>query len=85
VCIEAIDETHAAGISYCQVYRYEMHDGSGPAPMSDPELLCEYRNRFEKRAEGWRIVTHEARHIFRRTDYVQPLPENELARLGLKA
>ena len=64
--IEAQDDDHASGIFYALVFRDEHNDGTLPRPMNMIELVVEYRTDFKRTESGWRIVRHEAEHVFRR-------------------
>ncbi len=65
VCIEPLDEENATGIAYALVYTDPVFAGTLPVAMAMPELQVEYRDHFKKTAHGWKIIRHEARHIFR--------------------
>jgi SnoaL-like protein len=78
------DAMRASGVAYALVYRDPTFNGVLPAPMPEPELLVEYRDTFAHSTDGWRILQHEARHIFRSERWGQQLSSKELATLHLK-
>ena len=55
----------AEAISYVTVYRHTpARPGSDPPfPVSGPDVLGEYRDRFRRTAEGWRLVERITRTI----------------------
>ncbi len=65
--INVIDENHAEGRAYYMVY---LHDGPPPdggplpRPLSGPERVGDYHNKFVRTPEGWRISYNAARRIF---------------------
>jgi ketosteroid isomerase-like protein len=66
VCVEPIDAASAKSLAYALVYSDTKYAGSLPLPMpARPELLVEYRHRFAKTVQGWRIVEHASRYVFR--------------------
>lgn len=63
--IDVIDSENAESTAYAQVFRDAHFDGKLPAKMSAPELLAEYRSKYRKTPEGWRIAHHEAKWVFK--------------------
>lgn len=64
--IDVIDDENAQSTAYAQVYRDEKFDGALPVKMNEPELVVEYRSRYRKTADGWRIARHQAIWVFKR-------------------
>jgi hypothetical protein len=83
VSITALEPKRASGVSYALVYRDATFNGILPTAMPEPELVVEYRDIFVEAEEGWRILQHEARHIFRSKLWGQQLSTDELATLNL--
>jgi hypothetical protein len=59
VIIDVIDAGNASGVSFMTLYR---HFGSAtiPTPMTAPEMIAEYHDRFTLTSEGWRIAERQA-------------------------
>jgi ketosteroid isomerase-like protein len=83
VSLVPLTEDRASGVSYAMVFRARGFDGKLPAPLSEPELIVEYRDEFSRRGGEWRIRRHEARHIFRSALWQPSLSEQEVAGLNL--
>ena len=82
VSINAVGIGSATGIAYVLVFRNRMHAKGQPCVLPiKPELLIEYHNQFAQTDIGWRIVMHEARHIFRSTSFRQPFDKDEQTRV----
>jgi ketosteroid isomerase-like protein len=74
----------ATGISYALVFRRANFDGKLPAPLSEPELLVEYRDDFVRREERWLIGRHEAFHVFKASNWQPTLSQQEVTGLDLE-
>jgi len=76
-CIEVDSASRATGSSKCIMFSNPNHDGKGPASTIEAiELVATYRNIFAKTSSGWRIVEHQAEHLFRSPRYeTTPVPE----------
>ncbi|MSQ69791.1 MAG: nuclear transport factor 2 family protein [Betaproteobacteria bacterium] len=65
--IDVIDEDHAEGRAYYMVY---LHDSTGPEdeklprPLTGPERIGDYLNKFVRTPAGWRISYNSPRRIF---------------------
>ena len=56
VRIEVVSEDEASGHCYYTLYRHD-GDGSGqPVPLSAPAAVGDYRDRFRRTPNGWRIA-----------------------------
>jgi hypothetical protein len=82
--IPTVEAKRASSIAYAIVYREPAFSGRLPVSMAEPELLVEYRDIFVESEDEWRILEHEARHIFRSPSWGQQLSPKELAALNLK-
>ncbi len=63
---EVEDADHATGVVYLTLYR---HDGDADrklSPLEGPELVGEYRDRFVRTPEGWRIADRRISVTFMR-------------------
>jgi hypothetical protein len=67
--VEVIDESHARGRSYCQVFGH-LGDlpGGLPAPLEVPDSLVEFDDEFVATKEGWRFARRRLTHIFRKDE-----------------
>ena len=65
VAIDVVSADEATGVSYFSLYR---HDGErkGPAPLDGPVMIGQYRDRFVRTADGWRIRQRHASATFMR-------------------
>ncbi len=59
--LDVVDDDHAEGVVYLTLYRHDGEEGRKVSPLEGPVLVGEYRDRFVRTAEGWRI---EERLIF---------------------
>ena len=66
--VDVIDEEHAEGIVYLTLYRHDGEDGRRLSPLEGPALVGEYRDRFVRTPEGWRIARREIAISFLRRD-----------------
>ena len=64
VWIDPVSATEARGVSCALAYRDEHFNGVVPSAMRMPELLIEYRDRFERRDGQWLLHDHVATHLF---------------------
>lgn len=63
--VDVVDERNATGISYVTAYRCPNYK-NGVAPMEGPFIMCEYRDRFAKTPNGWRISWRNTVVIFQK-------------------
>lgn len=66
--VEVHDEDHASGVVYLTLYRHDGEPGRKLSPLDGPLLVGEYRDRFERTAEGWKIARREIDVSFLRKD-----------------
>jgi hypothetical protein len=57
--IDVIDEDSAEGVVYLTLYRHDGKEGRRLSPLDGPLMVGEYRDRFERGADGWRIVRRD--------------------------
>ena len=63
---EVEDAEHASGVVYLTLYR---HDGAADrrtSPLEAPVLVGEYRDRFVRTPEGWRMASRQLEVSFSR-------------------
>lgn len=65
--VDVIDDDHARGISYTTVYNWEEH-GGGIAPMTGPDYVVEYRDRFRRVGDAFLIERRDTSIVFRARD-----------------
>lgn len=65
--VRVLDPQGAEAISYVTVYRHVRAgtDDRPPYEMSGPDVLGEYRDRFRRTADGWRMSERITRTILR--------------------
>ena len=64
--VDVVDEDNATGIVYLTLYR---HDGDATrriSPLDGPEMVGEYRDRFVRTPQGWRIAERSTHVSFLR-------------------
>ncbi len=66
--IDIVDEDHAEGVVYLTLYRHDGEEGRRFSPLGSPVMVGEYRDRFLRTAEGWRITHREAAASFLRRE-----------------
>lgn len=67
IVIDVQDKDHASGVTYFTVFRHQGPlNAKGVAPLSDMNMLAEYRDRFVHTAEGWRIAYRKTVPVFAR-------------------
>ena len=54
--IDVVSSTEAIGTVYLTLYRYDGEAGRRISPLDGPEMVGEYRDRFVKTGDGWRIA-----------------------------
>lgn len=67
--LTVIDENTAEGVVYLTLYRHDRKEGEDEgelAPLEAPLMLGEYRDRFVRTPDGWRIAHREVAVSFRR-------------------
>jgi hypothetical protein len=69
MAVEVIDEAHAAGHSYCQVFGHlgELPNGV-PAPLEVADSLVEFDDEFVATEDGWRFARRRLTHIFKKEE-----------------
>jgi hypothetical protein len=55
VLIEAVDSDHATGTAYLIVYRHDGKIGREVSPLPGPDVVGEYRDKFVRTSDGWKI------------------------------
>ncbi|MCP4002794.1 MAG: nuclear transport factor 2 family protein [bacterium] len=50
------DANRAEGVVYLTLYRHDGDPERAISPLEGPEMVGEYRDRFERTPEGWRIA-----------------------------
>jgi hypothetical protein len=53
---DVIDADHAEGTVYLTLYRHDGDPDRAVSPLDGPEMVGEYRDRFERTRDGWRIA-----------------------------
>ena len=67
--IDVIDADHAEGTVYLTLYRHDGEPDRRVSPLESPEMVGEYRDRFVRTPEGWRIAHREIEvNFLRRKD-----------------
>jgi len=64
--ITPIGKKSAEGLTVFTLYRGKEKNAAEPADLTGPAFVGEYKDRFEKTTEGWRIARREVRLIFQR-------------------
>jgi hypothetical protein len=67
--VEVIDADHATGVVYLTLYRHDGEEGRRTSPLDGPEMVGEYRDRFVRTPDGWRIAERST-HV----DFVREAP-----------
>jgi len=65
--VDVHSDEDASGISYTTVYNRENHD-AGIAPMTGPDYVVEYRDRFRRVGSEWLIARRDTTIAFRAID-----------------
>ena len=67
IVIDVQDANNATGVTYFTSYQHRgpLND-KGVAPMKDPQAFAEYRDRFVRTPEGWRIAYRKTVPVFAR-------------------
>jgi len=66
--VDVIDENHAEGTVYLTLYRHDGKEGRRLSPLEGPAMVGEYRDRFVRTPDGWRIARREIGVSFLRRD-----------------
>lgn len=69
VLIDVLDEDTAEGVAYVANYRHDRgpeENDTDLAPVDHPLMIGEYRDRFVRTPEGWRIARREVVVAFRK-------------------
>jgi uncharacterized protein (TIGR02246 family) len=66
--LEIIDADHAEGTVYLTLYRHDGKEGRALSPLEGPAMVGEYRDRFVRTEEGWRIAHREIEVDFLRRE-----------------
>ncbi len=64
--LDVIDENHAEGVVYLTLYRHDGEEGRRLAPLEQPQMVGEYRDRFARTPDGWRFERREIEVSFLR-------------------
>lgn len=64
--VDVIDDDHAEGTVYLTLYRHDGDEGRRLSPLEGPQMVGEYRDRFVRTSEGWRIANREVEVSFLR-------------------
>ena len=62
--VEVIDADNATGTSYAMVFRQEDPVDGAPSANVAPRAVVEYRDKFRRTAEGWRIAERQYQYDF---------------------
>jgi uncharacterized protein (TIGR02246 family) len=65
--IEVVDEDHATGVVYLTLYRHDGDEQRRVSPLEGAEMVGEYRDRFVRTAQGWRIAERSTHVSFLRS------------------
>ena len=57
--VDVIDEDHAEGTVYLTLYRHDGEPGRQTSPLPGAVMVGEYRDRFVRTPDGWRIAHRE--------------------------
>lgn len=57
--LDVVESDRAEGAVYLTLYRHDGKEGARVAPLDKPEMVGEYRDRFVRTPEGWRIAHRE--------------------------
>jgi hypothetical protein len=60
------DENNATGVVYLTLYRHDGAEDRKLSPLEGPELVGEYRDRFVRTPDGWRIADRRIHVSFMR-------------------
>ena len=66
--IDVIDEDHAESVVYLTLYRHDHEKPKALAPLESPFMVGEYRDRFIRTPDGWRIAHREIAISFLRRE-----------------
>ena len=66
--VDVIDEDHAQGTVYLTLYRHDGEVGRKVSPVAAPSMVGEYRDRFIRTPDGWRIQDRKIFVSFVRED-----------------
>jgi SnoaL-like domain len=62
--VEVQDETHASGVNYLTLYRHDGEGAPGPAPLTGPAIVGEYRDDYVRTEDGWRFAKRDLVIVF---------------------
>jgi ketosteroid isomerase-like protein len=65
--VDVLDADRAEGVVYLTLYRHDGEEGRSVSPLEQPEMVGEYRDRFVRTPDGWRISQREIEVSFLRT------------------
>ena len=66
--IDVVDEDNAEGTVYLTLYRYDGKEGRRLSPLEGPMMVGEYRDRFSRTSDGWRIARRNVEVSFLRRE-----------------
>ncbi len=61
---DVLDGEHAEGVVYLTLYRHDGDPDRKVSPLVGPAMVGEYRDRFVRTPEGWRIAARDTRVSF---------------------
>lgn len=62
--IDVEDADHASGVVYLTLYRHDGDPARRISPSAAPSVVGEYRDRFRRTPDGWRIARREVEVSF---------------------
>lgn len=66
--VDVLDGDHAEGTVYLTLYRHDGQEGRTLSPLEGPVMVGEYRDRFRRTSDGWRIAHREIEVSFLRRE-----------------
>ncbi|MBW2232222.1 MAG: nuclear transport factor 2 family protein [Deltaproteobacteria bacterium] len=66
--LDVIDENEATGVVYLTLYRHDGEEERAVSPLEGPAMVGEYRDRFVRTPQGWRIADRTIHVNFVRED-----------------
>jgi hypothetical protein len=66
--LDVIDENEATGVVYLTLYRHDGEEERAVSPLQGPAMVGEYRDRFVRTPQGWRIADRTIHVNFVRED-----------------
>lgn len=66
--LNKVSENEAEGVVYLTLFRHDGKEDRRVSPLTGPEIVGEYRDRFVRTDQGWRIARRETVVSFVRFD-----------------